>query len=103
VGRWCAAFYDTVMAPVERGGFQAIRKQLLRHARGKVLEIGSGTSVNFPYYTEAKRVIALDPCTWPTKIEFISIKPSAATGSDEPGIMEGIADVPHPIAAAHLS
>ena len=61
MGRWCAAFYDTVMAPVERGGFQAIRKQLLRHASGKVLEIGSGTGVNFPYYTEAERVIALDP------------------------------------------
>jgi len=49
------------MAPVERGGFQAIRQQLLRHARGKVLEIGAGTGVNFPYYTEAERVIALDP------------------------------------------
>jgi ubiquinone/menaquinone biosynthesis C-methylase UbiE len=61
VGRWCAAFYDMVMAPVERGGFQAIRQQLLRHASGKVLEIGSGTGVNFPYYTEAERVIALDP------------------------------------------
>ena len=61
MGRWCAALYDTVMAPVERGGFQAIRKQLLRHASGKVLEIGSGTGVNFPYYTEAERVIALDP------------------------------------------
>jgi ubiquinone/menaquinone biosynthesis C-methylase UbiE len=61
VGRWCAALYDTVMAPVERGGFQAICKQLLRHASGKVLEIGSGTGVNFPYYTEAERVIALDP------------------------------------------
>ena len=61
MGRWCAALYDTVMAPVERGGFQAIRKQLLRHASGKVLEIGSGTGVNFPYYTETERVIALDP------------------------------------------
>jgi SAM-dependent methyltransferase len=49
------------MAPVERGGFQTIRTQLLRQARGQVLEIGAGTSVNFPYYTKADRVIALDP------------------------------------------
>jgi len=61
MGRWFAALYDTVMAPLERGGFQDIRKQLLRQARGKVLEIGSGTGVNFPYYTEAEHVIALDP------------------------------------------
>jgi ubiquinone/menaquinone biosynthesis C-methylase UbiE len=61
MGRWCAAWYDTVMAPLERGGFQAIRKQLLQQARGTVLEIGAGTGANFPYYTQAKHVIALDP------------------------------------------
>jgi ubiquinone/menaquinone biosynthesis C-methylase UbiE len=49
------------MAPLERGGFQAIRQQLLRQARGKVLEIGAGTGANFPYYREAEHVIALDP------------------------------------------
>ena len=61
MGRWFAALYDTVMAPLERGGFQDIRKRLLRQARGKVLEIGSGTGVNFPYYTAAEHVIAVDP------------------------------------------
>ena len=60
MGRWCAALYDTMMAPLERGGFQNIRKQLLRQARGKVLEIGAGTGINFPYYTAAEHVIALD-------------------------------------------
>jgi hypothetical protein len=34
--------------------------------------------------------------------EFISIKLSAAKGEDEPGMMEGTAEVPHPIADAHL-
>jgi ubiquinone/menaquinone biosynthesis C-methylase UbiE len=61
MGRWCAAVYDTVMAPLERGGFRDIRKQLLHQARGTVLEIGAGTGVNFPYYTEAAHVIAVDP------------------------------------------
>jgi len=53
--------YDTVMAPLERGAFQDIRTQLLRKAHGKVVEIGAGTGVNFPHYTEAEHVIALDP------------------------------------------
>jgi hypothetical protein len=34
--------------------------------------------------------------------EFISIKSLAAKGEEEPGIMQGTADVTHPIAAAHL-
>ena len=61
MGRWFAAVYDTVMAPLERGGFRDIRKQLLHQARGTVLEIGAGTGVNFPYYTAAAHVIAVEP------------------------------------------
>jgi hypothetical protein len=34
--------------------------------------------------------------------EFISIKSLVAKGEDEPGSMQGTADVPHPIAATHL-
>jgi ubiquinone/menaquinone biosynthesis C-methylase UbiE len=59
--QWFAALYDTVMAPLERSRFHAIRKQLLGQARGTVLEIGAGTGVNFPYYTEAAHVIAVEP------------------------------------------
>jgi hypothetical protein len=35
-------------------------------------------------------------------IEFISIKSWAVTGEDEPGMMEGTADVPHQIADVHF-
>jgi hypothetical protein len=48
MGRWFAALYDTLMAPLERGGFQAMRKQPLRQARGTVLEIRAGTGGQFP-------------------------------------------------------
>jgi len=34
--------------------------------------------------------------------EFISIQSLAAKGEEEAGMMQGTADVPHPIAAAHL-
>jgi hypothetical protein len=43
------------------------------------------------------------PCYWTSTFEFISIQSLAAKGEDEPGMMEGTADVPHPRAAAHLS
>jgi hypothetical protein len=35
-------------------------------------------------------------------MKLISIPSWAATGDDEPGMREGTAEIPHPIAAAHL-
>lgn len=48
------------MSPLEQGRFRAIRKQLLENASGKVLEIGSGTGVNFPLYQDVV-VTAIEP------------------------------------------
>jgi ubiquinone/menaquinone biosynthesis C-methylase UbiE len=55
--RW----YDTLMEPLEKRGFLAIRKDLLGKAQGKVLEIGSGTGINFSHYDIAGEVIAIEP------------------------------------------
>jgi ubiquinone/menaquinone biosynthesis C-methylase UbiE len=66
-----------MMAPLERSGFQDIRKSLLRQARGTVLEIGAGTGANFPYYTEAAHVIALDPD--PSMVERSLLRARPAT------------------------
>jgi cytochrome c5 len=41
--------------------FPKIRKNLISKAEGKVLEIGSGTGVNFPYYEKVDEVIAIEP------------------------------------------
>ncbi len=40
-------YYDRLMQPLETKIFGRIRKQLLSKAKGKVLEIGSGTGINF--------------------------------------------------------
>ena len=48
------------MSPLEQGKFRTIRKHLLENARGKVLELGSGTGVNFPFYRDVT-VTAVEP------------------------------------------
>lgn len=53
--------YDTAMLPFERLQFRNIRKELVGKAKGRVLEIGAGTGLNFPYYYQAKQVDAIDP------------------------------------------
>ena len=53
--------YDRVMKPVEQRRFGKIRKKLVSNQHGTVLEIGSGTGANFPYYKNAEKVIAIEP------------------------------------------
>lgn len=55
--RW----YDFFMGPLERRKFTSVRQDLLENATGKVLEIGSGTGVNFPLYRNVDHVIAIEP------------------------------------------
>ncbi|MFC7062000.1 class I SAM-dependent methyltransferase [Halobacillus seohaensis] len=53
--------YDLAMRPLERRNFQNIRKRLIKQAEGRVLELGSGTGVNFPYYSNVYSVDAVEP------------------------------------------
>lgn len=52
--------YDRLMRPMEQGPFRDIRKKLLSHARGDILEIGAGTGINFPLYVQGE-VTAIEP------------------------------------------
>lgn len=53
--------YDLGMKPLERSRIQRIRKRIAGKAEGQVLEIGSGTGANFPLYTKADMVHAIEP------------------------------------------
>ncbi|MBT2690655.1 class I SAM-dependent methyltransferase [Bacillus sp. ISL-47] len=55
------SIYDLAMRPLEKRKFQQIRKELLSHATGRVLEIGAGTGINFPLYKNAEHVDAIEP------------------------------------------
>jgi ubiquinone/menaquinone biosynthesis C-methylase UbiE len=56
-----AKWYDKFMNPLEQGAFREIRKDLIQRASGKVLELGSGTGINFPFYQDVQSVIAIEP------------------------------------------
>jgi ubiquinone/menaquinone biosynthesis C-methylase UbiE len=45
-----AAVYDPLLAVSERAGMRRRRQQLLQGARGRTVEIGSGTGLNLPHY-----------------------------------------------------
>ncbi|MFD2618421.1 MULTISPECIES: class I SAM-dependent methyltransferase [Terrilactibacillus] len=61
MGKWFPRIYDIAMRPIERSGFKKIRTKLGKEANGRVLEVGSGTGINFPYYRNAIRVDAIEP------------------------------------------
>ena len=51
--RFFAATYNRQMAKTEKAGLRAFREALLAGAAGDVLEIGSGTGGNLPFYGTA--------------------------------------------------
>ena len=48
--RFFALTYDRQVAKVEKAGLGELRQKLLADASGRVLEVGSGTGANLPYY-----------------------------------------------------
>lgn len=61
MGKWFSKIYDSLMMPLEKNKFLTIRRRLISKVEGRVLEIGSGTGVNFPFYDQATSVIAIEP------------------------------------------
>lgn len=53
--------YDIVMSIAERGRVGRLRRAMVSKARGRVLEIGAGTGLDFPYYQSSAWVVASDP------------------------------------------
>ena len=50
--RTFAAVYDPFLWVSERVGMRAHRQELLRHVRGRTVELGSGTGLNLPHYPD---------------------------------------------------
>ena len=56
-----AHIYDPFMAAAERKVLGRWRRELIGPLQGKILEVGAGTGVNFPYYSGEAEVLAIDP------------------------------------------
>ncbi len=56
-----AAMYEEFMAGMEKAGMASVRARLAGDLRGRVIEIGCGTGLNFSYYDAATEVTAIEP------------------------------------------
>jgi len=62
LGKWKLAFYDYFMKFTKKAKINKARAELVTKAAGHVLEIGSGTGINFPLYNESvNKVDAIEP------------------------------------------
>ena len=52
-GRLFASMYERLMADTEEAGMRDRRRELLAGARGRTVELGAGTGLNFAHYPEA--------------------------------------------------
>lgn len=85
--RWFHRRYDRLMEPLERRSFLPIRTALLARAKGDVLEIGSGTGINFPLYRNV-RVTAIEPSAAMREQAKARIRQSAVPVTVLPGTAE---------------
>ena len=56
-----ARFYERISTALNDAGEEEHRIELVADAEGLVLELGCGNGLNFAYYREAARVVALEP------------------------------------------
>lgn len=55
-----AGSYDSFMRGIEIGFFD-LRKELIENLQGKILDVGSGTGVNFEHFNAKCEVISIEP------------------------------------------
>ncbi|MDP9189657.1 MAG: class I SAM-dependent methyltransferase [Actinomycetota bacterium] len=54
-----ARFYERMIAGTEKAGLSEMRRSLLSRASGRTLEVGAGTGLNLPFYTDAVSELVL--------------------------------------------
>jgi ubiquinone/menaquinone biosynthesis C-methylase UbiE len=57
--RFFAAIYDRLLQGSERAGLSEMRAEIVGRAKGRTLELGAGTGLNLPHYTDAVTELVL--------------------------------------------
>jgi ubiquinone/menaquinone biosynthesis C-methylase UbiE len=55
-----APLYDLLDRPFERGRYRELRPQLFAGLSGTILDVGTGTGRNIPFYPSGARVTGID-------------------------------------------
>ncbi len=82
---WLAPVYDWSTTLIERA-LEGHRRELLSHARGRVLEIGVGTGATLPYYPRRCHIFGID--TSPSMLKRAKKKASELGIGFTPAIMD---------------
>ena len=61
MSRFFPWLYDLVMGAAERGRLAAWRREIVRPATGRILEIAAGTGLDFTHYRADMTVVATEP------------------------------------------
>lgn len=56
-----AALYDLIQRPAEKQFLGSYRAYLAGGATGRVLDVGSGTGLNFAYYSSEAEIVGIEP------------------------------------------
>lgn len=60
-GRGFAALYDSCFKAVEEAGLRDMRRQLIGQARGRTIDVGSGTGANLELYPPEVELVMTEP------------------------------------------
>jgi len=61
-GRAFAAIYDRSLKAVEQGGLREMRREVLSQAKGRTIDLGAGTGVNFELFPKAvSELVMVEP------------------------------------------
>lgn len=72
-GEW----YDFLMQFLEKPWLRHRRARLLAGLRGKILDVGTGTGINFEHYDAEAEVIGIEPSPWMIRQAIIRKEQSA--------------------------
>jgi ubiquinone/menaquinone biosynthesis C-methylase UbiE len=60
-GRGFAALYDSCFKAIEEAGLRDMRRELIGQARGRTIDIGSGTGANLDLYPSGVELVMAEP------------------------------------------